>query len=363
MQTSVQRRWRWAVPVVAGAVVAAVAIMPAVAAGRDHPVLPARSAASLLAAVMTAPAPVLSGTVQETARLGLPDLPTSGAGQAALSWQNLATGTHTFRVWLDGAQRQRFALLGDLAESDVVHNGRDVWVYSSMKNSVEHLRGPATAAGQHATTEPTGSVPTPDQVATRVLAAVNPSTAVTVDSTAVVAGRPAYQLVLSPRDHRSLVTSVTIALDSATMTPLQVQVYGADRTTPAFETAYTDISFDRPAADTFTFTAPAGAHVHTVDTAARAGRPAPAPAAGDLARGVIGTGWTAVLVLADVTLPVSGDGTSQLALLTKAATPVPQGLLLRTALLTLLLTHDGHLYVGAVDAASLQQVAATGRPL
>jgi hypothetical protein len=78
---------------------------------------------------------------------------------------------------------------------------------------------------------------------------------------------------------------------------------------------------------------------------------------------VIGTGWTAVLVASDVTLPMSGDGTSQLALLTKAATRVPQGLLLRTALLTLLLTNDGQLYVGAVDAASLQQVAATGRPL
>lgn len=361
------RRLRWAVPVVAGAVVAAVAVMPTVAAGRDHPVLPPRSAASLLAALQTAPAPALSGTVVETARLGLPDLPSTGGGQASLSWQNLATGTHTARVWLDGPGRQRLALLGDLAESDVVHNGREVWVYSSSQNSVEHVRLPATAGSTPGVAEPTTPVLTPDQLAVRVLAAVNPSTVVSVDRTAVVAGRPAYQLVLSPRDHRSLITSVTIALDSTTMTPLRVQVYGADRTTPAFETAYTDISFDRPSADTFTFTLPAGAHVKNLAPPQRADLGPTAPAlSGSGASGaprVIGTGWTAVVVLSDVTLPMTGDGTGQLALLTKAATPVPQGLLLRTALVTLLLTNDGHLYVGAVDAASLQQVAATGRPL
>jgi outer membrane lipoprotein-sorting protein len=361
MRISTNRRLRWAVPVVAGAVVATVAIMPSIAVGQDHPVLPERSAASLLAGLMTAPAPALSGTVVETARLGLPDLPTTGSGQAALSWENLATGTHTARVWLDGGQRQRIALLGDLAESDVVHNGRDVWVYSSTTNSVQHLTLPAGTHSSDGAADPAMPVLTPDQVAARVLAAVNPTTAVTVDSTAVVAGQPAYQLVLSPRDHRSLISSVTIALDSATLTPLRVQVYGADRTTPAFETAYTDISFTRPSADVFAFTPPAGARVHT-DGHGSSLQGQPATAA-DLGRSVIGTGWTAVLVVSDVALPMSGDGTSQLALLTKAATRVPQGLLLKTALLTLLLTNDGQLYAGAVDAASLQQVAATGRPL
>ncbi|MEO6822491.1 MAG: hypothetical protein ABI468_08660, partial [Candidatus Nanopelagicales bacterium] len=170
MRNSTNRRLRWAVPVAAGAVVATVAIMPSIAVGRDHPVLPERSAGSLLAALMTSPAPALSGTVVETARLGLPDLPTSGSGQAALSWQNLATGTHTARVWLDGAQRQRIALLGDLAESDVVHNGGDVWVYSSSTNSVEHVTLPTgTRASDSAAADPAMPVLTPDQVAARVL--------------------------------------------------------------------------------------------------------------------------------------------------------------------------------------------------
>ncbi|MEO6823096.1 MAG: hypothetical protein ABI468_11960, partial [Candidatus Nanopelagicales bacterium] len=115
----------------------------------------------------------------------------------------------------------------------------------------------------------------------------------------------------------------------------------------------------------FAFTPPAGARVRTSGPQAHqppsmSGTPATGAASGPR---VIGTGWTSVLVAADVMLPMSGDGTSQLALLTKAATPVRQGLLLKTALLTLLLTKDGHLYVGAVDARSLQQVAATGHPL
>lgn len=339
------------------------AIVPGVAVGVDHPVLPTRSAESLLAAALASPPPALSGTVVETARLGLPELPDTGGSQAQLSWQNLLTGTHTLRVWLDGAQRQRLALMADLAETDVIHNGRDLWVYSSADNSVQHtiLAEPGSARGPGSP----GAAPTftPDQVASWVLAAVGPTTVVTVDDTAVVAGRPAYQLQLAPRDHRSLITSVTFALDSQTMVPLRVQVFGADRGTPAFETAYTQIAFATPSPDTFAFTPPSGARVHQQSApSAAATRPEPARMAGGTGPRVIGSGWTAVVVAGDVHLPVSADGTSTLDLLTKAATRVRQGLLLRTALLSLLLTNDGHLYAGAVDGATLQQVAATGRP-
>ena len=60
----------------------------------------------------------------------------------------------------------------------------------------------------------------------------------------------------------------------------------------------------------------------------------------------------------------SGGGRSSelLSVLLRSATKVPEGRLITTALLSALITPDGHLYVGAVDGAALQKVAATGQP-
>jgi outer membrane lipoprotein-sorting protein len=374
MQKITARRLRWLAPFVAGAAVAAAAILPGVAAGSDHPALPARSATQLLADLMTIHAPSLSGTVVETARLGLPDLPSTGRTAAELSWQNLVTGSHTARVWMDGPQRQRIALVGDLAESDVVHNGAELWVYSSTSNAATHMTLPAALKNSTDAAPSASSVLTPSQAAAQAVASVGPSTSVTVDSTARVAGRAVYQIVLSPRDSRSLITSVTVALDSQTKVPLRVQVYGRDRSTPAFETTFTDISFATPPASVFRFIPPTGAKV-SQSTSPLAHAKARTSAVGGLAKTsvasgsrVIGSGWTAVLVTSDASLPGSSGGsrssTSQMAgLLIRSATRVPGGLLLKTSLVSVLLTDDGHLYVGAVDAASLQQVAATGKAL
>ena len=65
---------------------------------------------------------------------------------------------------------------------------------------------------------------TPQQAASQALAAIDPTTKVSVDGTASVAGRSAYELVLKPRDTRSLVGDVRIAIDAKTDVPLRVQV-------------------------------------------------------------------------------------------------------------------------------------------
>ena len=400
MHKTTARRLRWTVPVVAGAAVAAAAILPGVAVGSDHPVLPTRTAAQLLADLASVHSTALSGTLVETARLGLPDLPSTGAGSASLSWQNLVTGSHTARIWIDGPQKQRIALVGDLAESDVVHNGKDVWVYSSSDNTASHLtltkRSATGTKGSQATAQPDASalpspVVTPSQAAADALAAASPTTRISVDATARVAGRAVYQIVLSPKDHASLITSVTIALDSQTKVPLRVQVYGQNRTTPAFETTFTDITFATPPASVFHFVPPTGAQVVQDSSALSlmSGRRfvEPGGVARDLVKvqptgstHVIGSGWTAVVVtdssavtgltgLTGLTGPTGQGGSSrfesnagQLAsILTKSATKVPQGLLLQTALVSILLGNDGHMYVGAVNGAALQAVASSGR--
>jgi hypothetical protein len=104
---------------------------------------------------------------------------------------------------------------------------------------------------------------TPQQIANRLLAAVGPTTSVTVPGTVTVAGRSAYQLVVAPRTNQSLIARIVIDVDSSTHLPLQVQVFARGSGSAAFQVGFTSLSFAQPAASNFTFTPPKGAHVKT----------------------------------------------------------------------------------------------------
>lgn len=362
-----RRRLAWSLPVVTAAVVTAGALLPSTASASAHPSLPSRTAQQLLAAVQTSAVQHLSGTVVETARLGLPSLPGSG-NAAALTWQTLITGTHTARVWLDGPDRQRLALLGQLSESDIVHSGSDLWTYASDTQQVGHrVLDPAKAKdGRKKDPAKDLRTYTPQGAADQVLAAIDPSTVVTVDRTARVAGRPAYTLVLTPRDKGTTVRRVRIAIDAQHSVPLRVQLY-AGGAKPAFEIGFSDISFARPSASVFTFTPPHGSTVspHLWPGPARHGRPAPATGPTQPARPAqpttLGSGWTSVLVLP---APAAGPGPlaalgPQGELLTRLTRPLRNGdRLIQSALVNALITKDGRVLVGAVTPQLLERVAA-----
>lgn len=358
----------WSVPVVViatlSAAVTAANLLPTAASASTHPNLPVRSAAQLLAAVQTADVKALSGTIVETARLGLPSLP-GADNAAALRWQTLVAGTHTARIWLDGPDRQRLALLGTLAESDVVHNGRDLWTYASNTQKVGHTVLPAETprAAKTAAVSPNDlTAYTPQGAAAEALKAIDPSTVVTVDRTARVAGQPAYTLVLTPRDTRSTVRKVLIAIDAKRSVPLRVQVFGVG-SAPAFETAFTDVSFSRPASSVFRFTAPRGATVTNDLLGAHVKGDKTTKPAGPARRAtpvVLGAGWTSVLALpAASSSGALGGSAGAASLLARLTTTLPNGdKLLRSALVNVLTTHDGRTFVGAVTPSVLQQAAA-----
>jgi outer membrane lipoprotein-sorting protein len=371
---STRSRLAWAAPAVGLAVVAAAVTIPMVASA--SPSLPHKSAAQLLVDVSRAAETPMSGTVVETARLGLPALPDIGG--TAISPMALVAGSHTARVWYDGGAKARIALVGNLAETDLVHNGRDVWLWTSGQNTAQHVRLPAEAAHKDmtapsASASPAGSL-TPQEAAKQALAAVDPTTRVTVDGTAMVAGRSAYELVLAPRDARSLVGDVRIAVDAKTSVPLRVQVHAAGATgRPAFETAFTSVSFAKPSASVFRFSPPPGAKVTTsrLPSAAKDPQNAARSAEQGSAPKVIGKGWTAVIELSGVSLPTGGRGSGeghrsasaeQLSALNRAMTPVSgsfgSGQVLRTKLMSVLLLNDGRAFVGAVAPAILEQAAA-----
>jgi outer membrane lipoprotein-sorting protein len=341
-----------------------------------EPNLPARTAAQLLVDLETANPAGFSGTIVETAKLGLPELPDVGGpgADSALSLSNLVTGAHTVRVWYGGHDKQRIALLGQLSESDIIHNGKDLWSYSSTDRKVTHTTlSPSESTGL-SERDVTGM--TPQAAADAALKAIDPTTVVEVDRTARVAGRAAYQLLLEPKDPRSLIGSVRIAIDAQMSMPLRVQVFARDASSPAIQVGFTDVSFTTPDASVFSFVPPAGS---TVVQGGPLSGPGLAPGAempkrikdhaGSTASDMpdrqgpklLGKGWTAVVEARD---PGLSSGGSQLsAVLNKIATPVDGGRVVTSALFTAFITDDGRIFVGPVSSDAIRQVAATGQGL
>ena len=222
VSTALSRRLRVLAPVVAVGVVAAGATLPRLAdASGSTPALPARTAAELLEQVSTASVDGLSGTVVATSRLGLPELPSAGGGGSAVALTDLLAGSTTARVWKAGEDRSRVAVDAPFAEYDVVRDGDQVWTYDSASSDVTRVTLPE---GQRTAPAPKPGAATPQELADQLLTAVEPTTTVTVGSAEQVAGRPAYELVLEPKDPLTTVETVRIAVDGETSVPLRVQV-------------------------------------------------------------------------------------------------------------------------------------------
>ena len=369
------------------AVVTAASMATAAAAS---PALPARTPAQLLTALAShaASPPPMSGTVVESAGLGIPQLP---GQQDPSSPVSMLSGSHTIRLWSADPAHVRLALPVPLGETDVIRNGSTAWVWRSSSDSVQKIMLPARPGGAPASPAAgAGATPTPltpQQAVQRMLTAVGPTTSVTSGPTTTVAGQDAYQLVVAPKDSRSLVGRVVVQLDAQHPgVPLGVQVFARGATSPAFQTGFTSITFAAPPASTFAFTPPQGASVHTVTPADLAGaRPAMRPAVSGAK--VVGSGWLRVAVLPASVLsairngnaagalgqaaqsaaggPGSGgtvDAAGVLAALLKSATPVSgawgSGRLVTTSLASMLITSNGHVLIGAVDPSVLYSAAA-----
>jgi len=351
-------------PAAVGAAIVAATTIPNAFASGDNPSLPVLSAADLLTAVRTSDVQALSGTVRVNSALGLPALPNrfaAAGGPAAL-----LTGSHTMRVWADGPERQRVALLGDLAENDFVHNGADVWTYDSSHHAATHYVLPRQHGAPPRPDEGTANSANPADAGRHLLDGLDPSTTTSVTGTGRVAGRPAYELTVVPRTADSLISRVRIAIDSATHVPLRLEIYAIGHSAPAWSTGFTDVSFRTPAASVFRFSPPAGAAVadHSVTDQAGPGERAGSSGRNATAPRTIGTGWATVIEL-PAGSAAAASGTSgrersgnPLEWLIRASTPVPEGRLLTTRLASVLITPDGRIFVGAVPPAVVRAAAA-----
>jgi len=353
------RLLRWGVPVAATAAVAVVA--SGVLTAEADPPLPPKTAGQLLVDMQGAGVAGLSGTVVQDSDLGLPGLPDMGGRGGGAGLTSLLTGSHTLRVWYAGQDKQRVALLDSLGETDVVRNGTDAWLWSSESNSATRYRVPAGKGGADATRELPAGV-TPQQAAETALRALDPTTAVSTDGTRQVAGRDAYELVLAPKDTRSLVGQVRLAVDAETSVPLRVQVFPkATGDGPAFSVGFTSVTFEVPGDEQFAFTPPPG--VTVTEGTLPAGPPSKADRAAAeraaVATRTVGSGWTTVAVLPGPAGRADGAAAAFLEQLPRVSGSWGSGRLLTSALMSALITDDGRLLVGAVAPDLLY--AAAGR--
>lgn len=270
--------------VVAGAVGLGLVAAPAGAGQSVN--LPATTPNALVQSVLTAKVPALAGTVQVDNNLGLPAVP--GLPQ-------LGNGTSNIRVWTDGANKGRVSMPSANSEQTIVDDGKTIYQWdSSTKQIVERSVGTAAAkAGKAAPKTPDARSLDPATVAKDVVATLQSSSTVTVDGTNMVAGRPAYDLVLTPKpSQRTLLREVKIAIDSATHIPLQVSVLGNNSTAPAVQIGFSSLNIGAQDPSLFTFTPPAGSTVVNGDKKATT----PADLASQAAPKVVGSAWDTVLV-------------------------------------------------------------------
>ncbi|MEV4532595.1 hypothetical protein AB0J82_02060 [Asanoa sp. NPDC049518] len=365
---------RWLVPATAAAAVIGGGAAVATVAGAADPTLPDRSAAQLLVDLQTARLDGLSGTVVQRADLGLPPIASLAGMLGDDNFASLVNGQHTLRVWYAGPDKARVSLLGGDAQTDVIRNGSDTWLWSSRSKTATHGKI-KDGDGDHGA-PPAGLPTSPQEAADLALKAIEPSTQISVGRSTKIAGRDAYELNLTPKDHESLVGQVSIAIDATEHVPLRFRVYPSASDKAAFEVAFTMVNFDRPDDAQFVFNPPAGTKVTEFEDAVKAatgGKDRKAledkiakerqqPAKGE-APTIIGEGWTTV-VMAKLDKNGGGDEpgiAGLLGQLPKVSGAWGSGRLFTSHLATGLLTDDGRVFFGAVSPERLYEVAASHR--
>lgn len=365
-----KRSWmRWLPSVAATAVVAGAALVVPLAAHAAVD-LPAKSPQQVLELAASSTVSSFSGTIEQTSDLGLPQLPsdmptppaaapaTAGSGSTQAAILELVTGSHTARVYADGPKRERVQVLDKLAERDAIRNGDTAWFYDSSAKTATHVTLP-TRTETEATPAPTDTL-TPPQLAKRFLAAVTPSTTVSLGDNTNVAGQNAYDLVLAPKATDTLVSAVSIVVDADNGLPLGVTVTARGQSDSAFSLAFSTIDLSAPDASLFSFTPPAGVKVTQQSLPALPQHASGHALAGEKAGvkpTVTGSGWDAI-----VSIPASAATSSlqRVPLYAELSTPVAAGGLVHTSLVNILITTDGRVLAGSVPAAALESAASAG---
>ena len=362
------------VPLVAGAAI----IVPMAASGAVD--LPDKTVEELIEFAGASEVDALSGTIEQTSELGLPDLggltESRDDSQRASDDESssadaedliaLATGSHTAKVYLDG-ESARLQVLDQLGERNVYVDGAadEIWYVDSETQTATKLNLPSDAPNDHR--DPSDALSTPDEMLDEALARLDETTEVTVGTDSRVAGRDVYELILEPRTPDTLVGELRFAIDGENGAALAASVTARGASAPAFSIGFTQVDFSAPDPAVFAFEPGADIAVTEKDVAPHGGHDGRDEKKTDAAAPVIiGEGWSAVVELPDASEAgeqgaFAGLDPEQLAMLESVTFAVEGGRMMQTALVSVLFTDDGRVLVGAVPASRLVEAAQTGR--
>lgn len=295
---------KWLPAIITPVVIAATAIaVPISASAVDLPDLTPQQVMLL----MDERVPAFSGTIVKTSNLGLPSFKFSSMvtqdmidemaetmpeGMEELIPevldQNplmeaiaLIAGTHKIRVYVS-EEGVRIQILDPMSQRDLIINENEFWIYDSQKATAtngtfpEMAKEVTEAEKQDIETMFNSSLDelsaklqldlrSPDAIADYLVAQVDKDAELTVGRDHRIAGRTAYQLILTPDAQNALIDSVEISVDSETGMALDVKVYSVEMEEPAFQIGFTELKLETPDASLFTFSPPPGTTVQKLD--------------------------------------------------------------------------------------------------
>ncbi|KOV76699.1 sigma-E factor regulatory protein RseB domain-containing protein [Nocardia sp. NRRL S-836] len=331
-----------AATVVTGAAGLSLLAMPA-GAGQP-PTLPSITPEALVEQVLTTKPTAFGGTVQVENKLGLP---------AIAEIPQLADGNHTARIWTDGNEKFRLALPTGQSEQTIVNDGATTWSWSSQTNEVtkaEHRADAEKAPAEAKAVDPATA-------AREIVNRTKESSDLSVDGTARVADRAAYELVLTPKPtEKTLVREVRIAVDSETKMPLRVAVHTNGASSPAAQVGFTQLTVGPQDAKLFEFTPAAGAKVTTPEAKEQRGDHKPEAALEQALQGkdpqFFGDGWDTVVgarIPAEAMTQVPAQAQGLVDRFTKKVSGSwGTGKVFTTKVATVLIADDGRVVAGAV---------------
>jgi outer membrane lipoprotein-sorting protein len=405
----------WLPAVVAPSVIAAgLVIVPLQANAID---LPDLTPAEVLTMAQGANVTAFSGVILKTTELGLPELEFSSmVDQQSIDQmsekmpeefadfipqvldQNLITqaveliaGSHTIRVYA-ADEMMRVQILDPMAQRDLIVGESTVWMHDFDKAiaykldfdraELEAMAVDAEADLLNYLAEAGKTLATPQEITTELLAAVDEGASIEVGIDHRVAGRGAYQLIVTPDAAESTVDYATLSIDAETGIGLQVQVYAKGQEEPAVSIGFESISFATPDASLFEFTAPAGTTIvdaneiakeleaiEGFDKAALQEKLETAQLEGidkeslkaeyeamENAPEILGEGWASVLSVSGMTDQLPMDMLEN-ELFEGLITEVEGGKLFSTPLVNILITDNGRVLAGAVSVDYLISVS------
>jgi outer membrane lipoprotein-sorting protein len=316
----------------------------------DDPALPAIGAEELVTSALAAQPPAFDGVAEMQNDLGLPAVP----GTEELDFESV-------RVFHDGEEGARVQVEREASELTFVKNADEAWSYDSQENTAKRLtwdEADAAAARGHAEAK----LADPSQAAAEIIEQLRPTSDIFVDGTARVAGRAAYELVLTPKpSEKTLLREVTVAIDEETRVPLRFDVFANGTSDPVLSLGFVEFAVGAQDADLFEFTPPEGAEVETTE-ADDAAREAGEHGAEDVEQRTttVGDGWdTVVIGEAPAEAPSEGsmegfgeDGQDPAAILEQIGQPVTgefgSGSYIQIKVGGAIITEDGRIAAGAV---------------